>query len=322
MGRRIHAWLMPAEALARSRVQARHLQRCVRPQLDAARTARTLARVALPPDEPPESARHSITALLLAEAVRRGTCALLDCASPGEVETTLADLSPTELAVRVGGSENARVIGALFRRTSPPATKATPDPVARVVDPDGLKSVADRLIRHGAQRLRAHRRLLVAISLRWLLLALAVATVIGAVLAASPIGREWLARNRLAHATWKASSADAGQPLEGKMPPSGEPTFFMHTKLEDNPWIELEIPGGVARRISRVVVANRSDCCYGRALPLVVEISPDRQSWTEVARRTEPFEHWTARFVPTATRWIRLRVSRRSFLHLRDVAAY
>jgi hypothetical protein len=322
MGRRIHAWLMPAEALARSHAQACHLQQWVRPQLDAARTARRLARVALPPDEPSESARHSIAALLLAEAVRRGTCALLDCASPGEAERALADLSPTELAVRVGGSENARVIGALFRRKSPPATKATPDPVARFVDPEGLRSAADRLIRDGAQRLGAHRRLLVALSFRWLLVALAVAAVTGAVLAASPIGREWRARNRLAHATWKASSADADRPVEGKMPPSGDPTFFMHTKLEDNPWIELEIPGGVARRISRVVVDNRSDCCYGRALPLVVEVSADHQSWTEVARRTKPFEDWTARFVSTAARWIRLRVSRRSILHLRDVAAF
>jgi hypothetical protein len=68
-----------------------------------------------------------------------------------------------------------------------------------------------------------------------------------------------------------------------------------------------------------VRVTNRQDCCGERAIPLLVEVSTDRQRWTTVARREDAFGTWRAQFGKQTARWVRLRVDRRSYLHLYDV---
>ena len=74
--------------------------------------------------------------------------------------------------------------------------------------------------------------------------------------------------------------------------------------------------------MSRVRVLNRDDCCAERAIPLVVEVSLDRHGWHEVARRKDQFEDWTAKFSPVSARYVRLRVPRRSILHLKSVRIF
>jgi hypothetical protein len=161
------------------------------------------------------------------------------------------------------------------------------------------------------------------VALRWLMVTLGLAALLGAAFTLSPLRRLVIAENLIAQAHWRVSSVQPGEAVavRGTLPRDAGRLFFFHTALEDSPSIEVEIPGG-PKVVSRVAVDNRTDCCGARALPLAVEVSSDHVSWIEVGRRSEPFEHWTARFAPRTTRWIRLRVTRPSYLHLRDVAAY
>jgi hypothetical protein len=57
-------------------------------------------------------------------------------------------------------------------------------------------------------------------------------------------------------------------------------------------------------------------------VPLVVEVSNDRKKYREVARRTEVFDTWTPKFAPQRMRYVRLRVARRSMLHLDRVEVH
>jgi hypothetical protein len=92
---------------------------------------------------------------------------------------------------------------------------------------------------------------------------------------------------------------------------------FFHTQDEDSPWIEYDL--GQPTVLHRVEVANRSDCCGDRALPLVVEMSLDQNDWHEVARITEPFTVWKHSLDNPTARYVRLRVARHSTLHLAGV---
>ena len=67
-----------------------------------------------------------------------------------------------------------------------------------------------------------------------------------------------------------------------------------------------------------VKLENRANCCQERAIPVVVEVSVDGETWTQVARRDEPFTTWKPSFPEVATRYVRLRVPRRTAFHLRD----
>jgi len=68
-----------------------------------------------------------------------------------------------------------------------------------------------------------------------------------------------------------------------------------------------------------VLVDNRLDCCRERAIPLVVEVSTDQKEWRQVAVRHQLFDTWRADFPRVETRWVRLSVPRKTFLHLSRV---
>ena len=93
-------------------------------------------------------------------------------------------------------------------------------------------------------------------------------------------------------------------------------SYFFHTQQESNPFIEIDLQQ--AQAFSKVRVINRQDCCAERAIPLVVEVSDDHKHWREVARKTETFDDWRARFPATTARWVRFRVNGNSILHLAD----
>jgi hypothetical protein len=93
---------------------------------------------------------------------------------------------------------------------------------------------------------------------------------------------------------------------------------LFHTDPQDNPWIEFDL--GKPTGVHRIDVENRDDCCQDRAIPLVVELSNDRTSWKEVARRDKDFSTWVARFPATRARYVRLRVPRSTTFHLHAVA--
>jgi hypothetical protein len=90
--------------------------------------------------------------------------------------------------------------------------------------------------------------------------------------------------------------------------------MFFHTTEEDKPWVEFDL--GSAQSFSRIEVVNREDCCPERAVPLIVEVSDDKAKWREVARRTDTFREWETTLKPTTARYVRLRVDRRTSMHL------
>jgi hypothetical protein len=123
-------------------------------------------------------------------------------------------------------------------------------------------------------------------------------------------------------ASWTTSSTYAvgGCKSPQQRCPGGE-SYFFHTANETNPWIVFDL--GKERRISAVEVENRLDCCIERALPLVFEVSNNREKWTEVARSTEEFTSLRKKFKSVKTRYVRLRIDHASsILHLSRVRIF
>ena len=96
--------------------------------------------------------------------------------------------------------------------------------------------------------------------------------------------------------------------------------IFFSTAEDDSPWIEYDLGGH--RSFSSLAVGNRVDCCQERAFPMVVEVSDDRTSWRKIAEQPANFDVWRPSFPRERARYLRLRVTKRSFLHLDAVAAY
>jgi hypothetical protein len=117
---------------------------------------------------------------------------------------------------------------------------------------------------------------------------------------------------------WRASSSlETCKPAEHYCA-SAHTDIFFHTLEEQEPWVEFDLGSPVS--FSVVEVTNRSDCCPDRAIPLVVEVSNDQNTWREVARRKEAFSDWRAKFSPQKARYVRLRALRRTLLHLEKVS--
>lgn len=148
---------------------------------------------------------------------------------------------------------------------------------------------------------------------RWLRIAL-----LGAVLVLLVIGGRvlMLGPNLAAGKPFRLSSSFSG--WAACVANNGCNGLMFHTETEPNPWIQLDL--GAPKKVSRVEVINRGDCCADRATPLVVEVSTDRATWTPVARRNEPFGSWAASFPPRVARYVRLTVPRRTVLHLQAIA--
>lgn len=119
-------------------------------------------------------------------------------------------------------------------------------------------------------------------------------------------------------ASWHASSVYAGCDLKGHTCDGIATDVFFHTQQEKNPFIEYDL--GSAKRVRRVDVTNRSDCCQERAIPLIVEVSQDHKEWREVARRAETFRSIKLSFAPTEARYVRLRADENTWLHLEKIA--
>lgn len=116
-----------------------------------------------------------------------------------------------------------------------------------------------------------------------------------------------------------SSSAFDCHPAQGEC--GGVKTrIFFHTKEEQDPWLQYDL--GSKTQVSALRIENRQDGEGARAVPLVVEVSDDASQFKEVARRTEDFSVWKPSFSKVTTRYVRLRVPRKSMLHLDDVEIY
>jgi hypothetical protein len=93
--------------------------------------------------------------------------------------------------------------------------------------------------------------------------------------------------------------------------------IFFHTREDASPWVEFDLRKPT--RFSAVTVHNRTDDAPDRAIPLVIEASDDAKTWRKITRRNDSFRTWTVHFKPVTARYVRLRVDRRSYLHLEKV---
>ncbi len=119
---------------------------------------------------------------------------------------------------------------------------------------------------------------------------------------------------------WRASSAlDICKPQEHYCADAVTDIFFCTTD-EVDPWVEFDL--GERPAFTHLVVRNRGDCCPDRAVPLALEVSDDRTTWREIARRDETFSTWRASFPRTRARYVRLRALRRTILHLDKLDLY
>jgi hypothetical protein len=95
--------------------------------------------------------------------------------------------------------------------------------------------------------------------------------------------------------------------------------IFFHTREDANPWVEYDL--GKPLQFSKVFVKNRDEL-QDRAVPLVVEVSNDEKTWHKVGRRVETFRTFMFQFPTQTARYVRLRVDRKSWLHLEQVMIY
>jgi hypothetical protein len=191
---------------------------------------------------------------------------------------------------------------------------------ARVLDPTGadagtLLSALERPLPSTAWRWVAGRRRQVAVA------ALGVGVCAAALLAAVPgLRRTVFPPNLAAGKSWRASSRLDNWTDTGIISDKPAPDLFFHTKGEDAPWIIVDLE--TVRRLHRVEITNRLDCCRDRAQPLEVEVSKDGSTWKRVAYRRIEFREWNPSFSPTDARFVRLRIPRPSLLHLARLAVY
>jgi F5/8 type C domain len=319
VGGRVAEWFLRKRALARVHARA-PLSRAQIEMLRRARLSFELAERALDPVEPFASGDGAPAAL----APGRESVYWLLRAHATEGETPPAslaeafDLAPAAIVRDAAGGDDA--VAALREALVPePFAEAA----ERSVDQQRVTArAALEFARALDARLEGHNKI-AAERLLWqraLRVAAGVAFVVFVAFAAG-LGIRSLTRppDIARGATWRTSSAYVGYATSGQLGPHGTDIFF-HTKEDKEPWFEVDL--GASRKVASVLVENRSDYGQDRSVPLVVELSDDGEAWAEVARQPNTFRSWTATFPARNARFVRLRVPRLSFLHLRRVSVF
>lgn len=217
---------------------------------------------------------------------------------------------PEEVRARAAGGHAGLVAveGALVGKTHVETAEDSPE-----------QQRSDALVAHAFveglinEQLGPERRVGRTLVQRAVRLTLLAILVLGAVLGATLLYRTLTTGPNLAAGKpWRASSNYAG------IPKASNNEYLFHTQDEENPWFEVDL--GKPAQFSVVQVTNRTDCCPERAAPAIIEVSSDRSHWQEVSRRSDSYSVWTAKFAPVTARYVRVRVPRRTILHLAGVA--
>lgn len=200
--------------------------------------------------------------------------------------------------------------------------------------PRDWQARAQRLYRRAAHDLDLHahcslavaaqtyRRLVLALGALAAAAAFTVALLVLAGCLASPALRARLfPRDLAAGRPWVASSAIPPSRGSGTGPRARADDFFFHTSPSDHPWLVVDL--GTSMMIRSLLVENRRDCCWERALPLDVEVmDPSTESWRRVAQRRAGFHVWTHEIAPVSARYVRFRLGAEGVLHLRRISLY
>jgi hypothetical protein len=105
-------------------------------------------------------------------------------------------------------------------------------------------------------------------------------------------------------------TGEAGLPPSGLVDGTVSSTYDICTNFEVRPWAVLDLEK--VRRLSKIVVYDRGDCCWGSYdLPTVLELSEDGTNYREVGRRTTAYsatDPWVVKLDKQSARFIKLRV--------------
>jgi hypothetical protein len=297
--------------LLRDRVRAARLQVSTRGEghVDAANQARLLMevarRVAEPVEALPPGAAPAVQVGLYADAAYWGLLALGATASttPGSDPGELWRSAPADTLIKAAGDPQSlaavektlgsRPLGGDLSATEADAIRARKFVEALVWELDA----PERSIEH----------LLVQ---RWLRIGLATVVLL---VAAVGIRSLVIGPNLIADRPFTTSSIY--EPCAHKGMCS---ELMFHTLPQENPWVEFDL--GSVKPVHRVEITNRSDCCAERIVGLLVELSTDNATWTQVARNDSVFSKWTPTFAKRRARYVRLRIPHNTSLHLDDVA--
>jgi hypothetical protein len=124
-----------------------------------------------------------------------------------------------------------------------------------------------------------------------------------------------IARGKPVQLSSRRPQCPAGTGVEG-LSPSGlvdgtvSAGYDICTNGEVRPWATLDLLR--VRRIGKVVVYNRADCCWGNwDLPVVLELSDDGSNFREIARRTKAYtaaDPWVVELDHQSGRFVKVRV--------------
>lgn len=143
---------------------------------------------------------------------------------------------------------------------------------------------------------------------------------VGVLLLVAFAGLRWLEPDLAEGKRWEASSAWGAFPRVGVMTGDAPIDGRFHTHDEQDPWVRLDL--GQVRRVHAIRIENRTNCCKERAIPLSIELSVDGESWQVVGYRRVPFDTMRQQFPAQQARYVRLRIDRRSSLHMRRISVY
>lgn len=260
--------------------------------------------------------------VLLREAVTQLAQAVAVSADPSAVEADLAR-RPVELPVlppdparpRADPSDDTRVRDAIasddpryFDALEPEdaerarwALDRAAGALRRLVDPRSVTHV--RADRWG-------RRLAILVVLLWTVVA---------------VLRAELSPKNIALGKPVHPSSQKAPPPDGQTITDGDTgtSVGVHTNTEDDPNVVIDLEAQYW--VSRVEVYNRVDGWFDDCLPLALELSTDGKEFKEVARRTDAFgtsPPWTIDVGGRPARYVRLRVTRKSYLALSEVKVF
>lgn len=309
-------WFWRGKSVRQVRAYRKTLPTIEQTRLGHAQRALELADRAFDPVDPLRSGSSLALSISLYREAAYWALAAQDAAVSGTtLAAVMAELPVELLESAAGGPEKLTdlklaLVGRSFVETADLAAELLPRDASLARD-----FVHTLIARKVEPETRVGRLLLQRAVRTFGALALLAALIITLVVS---IQRSRLQPDLAAGKPWRSSSTfETCKPQEHYCA-SAKTDIFFHTLEEQEPWVEIDLKAPTGFAV--VDVTNRSDCCPDRAVPLVIEVSNDQEKWREVARRTDTFAEWRAKFKPQKARYVRLRALRRTLLHLEKVA--
>jgi len=316
--RRLVEWFWRGSKLRQARQAVRAQSALEGSRLRHALAASELAARVLEPTDPLRAEpAYWVATLLYREAAYWALLAHSDSLKGDSLAAVFADSPRSLLSFAADGDDGlAAVQTIMLERRS--AEEADEPPEKQRADAAIARAFVEALIR--AKQMVSERAGWVLIE-RWVRTGIALLLLLSLVTSLSVIiWRATRPPDLALGKPWRASSSlGECRPRENFCLGTRTDILF-HTNVEDNPWFELDL--GEPRSFSMVEVENRGDCCPDVSLPLVLEVSDDAKQWTEIAKRTEPYSTWRAKFPTRSNRYVRVRAPRPTALHLVRVSVY